>query len=210
MGKRLVVEEPKDDDDEVGEDVWTVEDYAAAISARLKPVFHLIDRFLEAGQKIFRALWPDVHPPKRTSGILKKMTEAPERAAEWKESVARQACKFTLDVFLSWHSNVDLGRFTSLRKRKPDEVPEHSEEDVLARACALANYVPVDDYLDAPPIEGAETPVAASDRSEKSGASGSSAEADDVEGSGSSAEDDAEDDEEESEEDADSDYQASQ
>jgi len=147
----------KKDDPEAGvasgAQPWTIEDYSASLASRQRPLFELINSFLDSGEKIWKVLWPGEARPPSAFRLSKGLADAEGCINSWKDSAARAACKFTLDVVLSWYRGIDLRKLVSRRKLKEGEAPEHAAKDVHARACALAGYVDVDEYVPSPEEE---------------------------------------------------------
>jgi hypothetical protein len=181
------------------EAAWDAVELAVAVEARVRPALRLIERFIAGSQAVSRALWTTSEPPDVPSGLVKMLHSVPDRFNEWKDSVARQACKFSLDIFLSWHRGCPLEKYARRRKLQPGEEPEFTEEQVMERAVGMAQYVDVDTFL-APPGSGGEAAssagVAAASSAGSSSAGPSSGDEDDdedEESSGSSSHGDGED-----------------
>ena len=148
--KAVQVRRKKDDPEAgvaSGAQPWTIEDYSASLASRQRPLFELINSFLYSGEKIWKALWPGEARSRSAFRLSKRLNDAEGCINSWKDSAARAACKFTLDVVMSWYRGIDLRKLMSRRKLKEGEVSEHAAEDMHARACALAEYVVVDEYV---------------------------------------------------------------
>ena len=131
----------------VGEEPWAVEDWIKAVKIRLRPVLETVTSLFEATSEIHQAMWPGRRVPKTLRGMAARMRAVPARFQEWKDSAARQASLLTLEAAASWHSGFRLDRLSGRRKLAEGEVPEHSAEALLKRACFLADRTPVDDFL---------------------------------------------------------------
>jgi hypothetical protein len=68
-----------------------------------------------AASQCFGALWPDEEYPSRTSDLIRRLSEAPARLCEWRQSAARAGSDQALTFVLSWYEKLELQRFARLR-----------------------------------------------------------------------------------------------
>ena len=140
-----------------------------ASEARLAPVGEHLGRLRDAAVEVFKVLWPGQAVLETTLRLAKWLAVAPGRINEWRESAARAGAEMALSFVLSWYDEVRLDQLAT--RRAGAAATEPFLEELHARACAIASYAPVDEYI--PPIDDEEDEASEGD------------EGDDEEGDGS-------------------------
>ncbi|KAM0931461.1 hypothetical protein ACQ4PT_000466 [Festuca glaucescens] len=88
--------------------------------------------------------------------LVKWLENAPDRLLEWKESTARAGADMALSFVLSWYEEVSLDQLESRRAGVEDTLSAENKTRRLARACAIADYVNHNIFVNDPnlPEEG--------------------------------------------------------
>jgi len=125
-----------------------------AFEAWLKPIRKLVGRFRQAAEAIFDVLWPEYEPSETAFQLARwLLDEALGRIDEWRESAARAGSEMALSFVLSWYDEVDLDRLAT-RRKSASAVGDPFVNKLHARACAIAKYVAIDQFVS--PLEGEE------------------------------------------------------
>jgi hypothetical protein len=144
---------------------WAMEGYAIACHARLKPIDDFLLRLLDAAQKIFKVLWPEVAVPTSLHKLTTWLATAPGRVEEWHASAARAGAEMALSFVLSWYDEIQLSQLET--RRAGATLPA---AELRARACAIASYVDTKEFDAMTGPVWKETPAAAVDASPTVGA----------------------------------------
>ena len=92
-----------------------MEDYLAALKARLKPLKRLGIDMVDAAIHTFGALWPGVENPKSVKDLAEYLKTSSDRITEWRESAARVGADEALSFVLSWYEGIKLETLQSMR-----------------------------------------------------------------------------------------------
>lgn len=134
-------------------DDWELEDYLAAISARIKPMVEIGVDVLGAAKVAFQALWPDTELPTSPSELAEWLGDSAGRLGEWRESAARAGADEALAFVLSWYEKIELKNLQSMRTggkwtTEPDLIKQRK-----AVAYSFVPYADVHTFIEDPDAE---------------------------------------------------------
>ena len=129
---------------------WDIEDHLTALNARISPLKSIGTELLDAGIRVYRALWPNSVTPVSISELSKCLLAAETRLREWRSSSARAGADQALTFVLSWYESINLDAVRSLRqgsKWTSDPTLIASRKEA---ASFMASYAPTRHFLPGP------------------------------------------------------------
>ncbi|XP_047085294.1 uncharacterized protein LOC124696634 [Lolium rigidum] len=129
---------------------FTMEDHLAAMTARLGPMETLGRELRRTANEIFAVLWPTQSLPTDLGRLVQWLETAPARIDDWRESAARAGADMALSFVLSWYEEVSLDQLEGRRAGAEKTLSAETIKRRLARACAIAEYVHIDDFISDP------------------------------------------------------------
>jgi hypothetical protein len=88
--------------------------------------------------------------------LVRWLENAPDRLLDWKESAARAGADMALSFMLSWYEEVDLDQLERRRAGVEDGLSAETKTCRLARACAIADFVNHNTFVNDPNPPGEE------------------------------------------------------
>ncbi|KAM0929385.1 hypothetical protein ACQ4PT_001487 [Festuca glaucescens] len=135
---------------EAGSPSFSMDDHLAAMHARITPITMLGYELRQAAEELFRLLWPTVTLPSELANLVRWLEGAPDRMLDWKESAARAGADMALSFVLSWYEEVSLDQLETRRAGVEDALSAENKTRLLARACAIADFVNQSVFVDDP------------------------------------------------------------
>jgi hypothetical protein len=125
--------------------LWTMEDYAIACHAWLKPIDNFLLRLLDAAQKIFEVLWLEVAVPTSLHKLTTWLATVPGHVKEWRASAARVGAEMALSFVLSWYDEIQLSHPETRQARAV-----LSATELRALAYVIALYADTEEFITDP------------------------------------------------------------
>jgi hypothetical protein len=135
---------------------FSMDDHLAAMHARITPITMLGHDLRLAAEDFYRLQWSTETLSGGLANLVKWLENAPDRLLDWKESTARAGADMALSFVLSWYEEVSLDQLESHRAGVEDMLSVENKTHRLARACAIADYVNHNIFVNDPnlPEEG--------------------------------------------------------
>ena len=129
---------------------FSMDDHLASMAARIEPITMLGYELRQAAEEVYRLLWPTETLPGDIANLVKWLETAPDRLCDWKESAARAGADMALSFVLSWYEEVSLDQLETRRAGVEDKLSAEAKSRRLARACAIADFVNHNDFINDP------------------------------------------------------------
>lgn len=138
---------------------YDIEDYLISIWTRDKPLKTFGIDMLNAGIRVFRALWPGENASSAISDLAKRLLEVEDRLSEWQESAACVGANEALSFVLSWYDGINLDVLQCMRADSPflsdpELIAKHRE-----RVYSFIQYADVHSFVEGPRLDAEEEAV---------------------------------------------------
>ena len=127
-----------------------------ALNARITPLKCIGIDLLEAGIRVYHALWPSSAIPTIITELAKCLQGAEARLREWRSSSARAGADQAMSFVLSWYEAIDLDILKSLRSNSKWTSDPTLVQSRKEAAYLMASYAPTQTFIPGPTYSDGE------------------------------------------------------